>query len=97
MADARAVRLTAKTSRRTIGLAQLLLVVAAGFAQRLAMAVMVGVVAALATNFSYWNWYGFSSDYTLANAFTELMKFVVAGVVIALALGWRRRASRRRT
>src|SRR5580693_6158027 len=30
MADARAVRLTAKTSRRTIGLAQLLLVVAAG-------------------------------------------------------------------
>lgn len=74
-----------------------LLVIAAGFAQRLAMAVMVGVVAALATNFSYWNWYGFSFDYTLANAFTELMKFVVAGVVIALALGWRRRASRRRT
>jgi hypothetical protein len=74
-----------------------LLVVAAGFAQRLGMAVMVGVIAAMATNFSYLNWYGFSLDYTLANAFTELMKFVVAGVVIALALGWRRRASRRRT
>ncbi len=73
-----------------------LLVAAASFAQRLIMAVMVGVVAAVATNFSYWNWYGFSLDYTLANAFTELMKFVVAGVVIALALGWRRRASRRR-
>jgi hypothetical protein len=72
------------------------LVVAAGFAQRLALAVMVGVVAAIATNFSYWNWYGFSFDYTLANAFTELVKFVVAGVVIALVLGWRRRASRRR-
>jgi hypothetical protein len=57
---------------------------------------MVGVVAAIATNFSYWNWYGFSFDYTLANAFTELVKFVVAGVVIALVLGWRRRPSRRR-
>jgi hypothetical protein len=74
-----------------------LLVFAAGFAQRLGMAAIVGVIAAMATNFSYMNWYGFSLDYTLANAFTELMKFVVAGVVIALALGWRRRASRRRT
>ncbi len=73
-----------------------LLAAAAGFAPRLAMAVMIGAVAALATNFSYWNWYGFSLEYTLANAFTELMKFVVAGLAIALVLGWRRRGARRR-
>jgi hypothetical protein len=50
----------------------------------------------MATNFSYWNWYGFNLDYTLANAFTELVKFVVAGFVAAVVLGWRRRGSRRR-
>jgi hypothetical protein len=73
-----------------------LLATAAGFAPRLAMAAMIGAVAAIATNFSYWNWYGFSLEYTLANAFTELMKFVVAGLAIAVVLGWRRRGARRR-
>jgi len=62
----------------------------AGFARRVGMAGVIGVVAGMATNFSYWNWYGFSLDYTLANAFTELMKFVFAGLAIALVLGWRR-------
>jgi hypothetical protein len=71
-------------------LTALLLAAATAFAPRLIMAVAIGVIAAMATNFSYWNWYGFSLDYTLANAFTELVKFVVAGVVIALVLGWRR-------
>ena len=73
-----------------------LLAAAASFAPRMVMAVMIGAVAAMATNFSYWNWYGFSLDYTLANAFTELMKFVFAGLVIALVLGWRRRGARLR-
>jgi hypothetical protein len=54
------------------------------------------VIAGMATNLSYWNWYGFDLSYSLANAFIELVKFVVAGVAIALTLGWRRRASRRR-
>ena len=70
----------------------LLLTLAVGFLPRLGVASLVGVVAAMATNFSYWNWYGFSLDYTLAAAFMELMKFVVAGAVIALILGWRRGA-----
>ncbi len=67
-----------------------LLAFAVGFSRRLGMAALIGVVAAMATNFSYWNWYGFSLDYTFANAFTELMKFVFAGAVIAAVLGWRR-------
>ncbi|HEY3799310.1 MAG TPA: hypothetical protein VGL58_13250 [Caulobacteraceae bacterium] len=58
----------------------------AGFGARFGVAVLVGLIAAVATNVSYWNWYGFGADYTLANAFIELMKFVVAGLVIALLL-----------
>ena len=59
---------------------------AAGFGQRLGLAVLVGLIAGMATNFSYWNWYGFGLDYTLANGFIELIKFVVAGLVIAAML-----------
>jgi len=66
---------------------------AAGFGRRLTLAAVVGVIAAMATNLSYWNWYGFSLDYTLANAFTELMKFVFAGLAIAFVLGWGRRSA----
>jgi hypothetical protein len=71
--------------------AVILAAVAAGFTRRLALAALIGVIAGVATNFSYWNWYGFSLDYTLANAFTELMKFVFAGAAIAAVLGWRGR------
>jgi hypothetical protein len=59
---------------------------AVGFGRRVAIATLVGLIAGMATNFSYWNWYGFGLDYTLANAFMELMKFVVAGLVIAAML-----------
>jgi hypothetical protein len=77
-------------------LAAAILAMAAGFATRVGAAVMIGLIAGMATNLSYWNWYGFSLDYSLANAFTELMKFVFAGVVIALVLGWKRRGARQR-
>jgi hypothetical protein len=65
----------------------LVLSAASGFGARMGAALAVGLTAAMATNFSYWNWYGFSLDYTLANAFTELVKFVLAGLVIAWWLG----------
>lgn len=65
----------------------------AGFGRRIAMALGIGVVAAISTNFSYWNWYGFSWDYTLATAFTELMKYIFAGVAITVVLGWPRRGA----
>ena len=71
-------------------LAAVVLACAAGFSRRLGIAVLIGVIAGMATNLSYWNWYGFDIDYTLANAFTELMKFVFAGAAIAWVLGWRR-------
>jgi hypothetical protein len=64
-----------------------------GFARRLGLATLVGVIAGIATNLSYWNWYGFGLDYTLANAFIETVKFVVAGAVIALVLGRAKKAA----
>jgi hypothetical protein len=67
-------------------LAALVALAPVGFGQRVALAALVGVIAGMATNFSYWNWYGFGLDYTAANAFMELMKFVVAGLVIAAML-----------
>ena len=70
------------------------LTAAAGVPRRLALAVAIGVIAAVSTNVSYWNWYGFSWDYTLANAFTELMKYVLAGAAIAAFLVWRGRRTR---
>ena len=67
---------------------------AAGVPRRLGVAVAIGLIAAVSTNFSYWNWYGFSWGYTLANAFTELMKFVLAGGAITAFLAWRARRTR---
>jgi len=67
---------------------------AAGFGRRLAIAVLVGVIAAITTNLSYWNWYGFGLDYTLANGCIELGKYVIAGLVIAAILGRKRKPAR---
>jgi hypothetical protein len=47
----------------------------------------VGVVAAVATNASYWLWYGYPTDYTLVNMLIEVGKFFFAGVGAAFVLG----------
>jgi hypothetical protein len=70
-------------------LAALVISAAPDIGRRIGVAVAIGAVAAVSTNFSYWNWYGFSLDYTLANALTELMKYVFAGVAITAFLAWR--------
>jgi hypothetical protein len=75
-------------------LAAAVISVVPGLGRRLGVVVAVGAVAAISTNFSYWNWYGFSRDYSLANAFTELMKYVFAGVAILAVFAWRGRRSR---
>jgi hypothetical protein len=60
-------------------------------AGRLAYTTVIGLAAVIATNGSYWNWYGFPLDYTLAYAFTQWVGFMVAGAVIAVVYGWARR------
>ena len=53
------------------------------FAARWRFIAVAGVLAAISTNISYWNWYGFPGNYTLAYICTVAMGFVVAGLVAA--------------
>ena len=54
-----------------------------GFMARWRFLTVVGLVAAISTNVSYWNWYGFPTAYTLTYAFTVVAGFVIAGLVVA--------------
>ncbi|HKW74939.1 MAG TPA: hypothetical protein VJN64_05385 [Terriglobales bacterium] len=55
----------------------------ASFGARWRFATLAGVVAAISTNMSYWNWYGFPGNYTVAYICTIAMGFVCAGAVAA--------------
>ena len=56
---------------------------------RVGFVTLIGVAAAITTNVSYWIWYGFPADYSLAAVFIELMDYVAAGLAIAWWLGRR--------
>lgn len=53
------------------------------FASRWRFVTLAGILAAISTNVSYWNWYGFPGSYTLAYICTVAMGFVFAGLVAA--------------
>ncbi len=53
---------------------------------RVLVGLMVGIAAAVTTNISYWNWYGFPTNYTLAYMSIEVVAFLVAGTVAGLVL-----------
>jgi hypothetical protein len=55
----------------------------AGYVSRLGFVGLVGVVGVITTNVSYWNWYGFPTNYTLAYGAIELIGYLVAGLAIA--------------
>jgi hypothetical protein len=50
---------------------------------RVAFVTLLGVLAAMATNLSYWNWYGFPSDYTAVYIMIEIVGFLCIGLVAA--------------
>lgn len=58
----------------------------ASFGGRVGFIFVAGILAAIATNVSYWNWYGFSGVYTAAYMFTQVISFLCAGLVAALVL-----------
>jgi hypothetical protein len=58
--------------------------VLATFGKRVLFVAAAGLLAAIATQPSLWNWYGFNGTYTLANIVMELTGFICAGLVIAL-------------
>jgi len=60
--------------------------IAAGFAMRTGVVTAIGVSAAIATNVSYWNWYGFPLDFTMAAIVIEIVGAIAAGVAIAAVL-----------
>jgi hypothetical protein len=61
------------------------------YAARVGFVAVLGILAALPSNLSYWNWYGFPTSYTLAYMTSQILGFVVVGLVAAAML--RRRAA----
>jgi hypothetical protein len=53
------------------------------FAARWRFVTVAGVLAAISTNVSYWTFYGFPGNYTVAYICILTMGFVVAGLVVA--------------
>ncbi|HEX4665090.1 MAG TPA: hypothetical protein VH207_00715 [Chthoniobacterales bacterium] len=51
------------------------------FGGRLGFVVLAGMLAAIATNVSYWNWYGFPTVYTLSYMFIQVVGFLCIGLV----------------
>ena len=56
------------------------------FGGRAGFVTLAGILAALATNVSYWNWYGFPAVYTASYMFIQVVGFICIGVVAALVL-----------
>jgi uncharacterized membrane protein YkgB len=58
----------------------------ASFAGRVGFVLVAGILAAIATNVSYWNWYGFPYVYTASYMFIQIIGFLCVGIVAAFVL-----------
>jgi len=56
------------------------------FGSRVGFVTLVGILAAITTNISYWNWYGFPASYTAAYMTIEVVGYLVIGIVAALVM-----------
>jgi hypothetical protein len=56
------------------------------FAGRVGFVFIAGILAAITTNVSYWNWYGFPGVYTAGYMLIEIVGFALVGVIAALVL-----------
>ena len=56
------------------------------FGARVGFVTVAGVLAAIATSISYWNWYGFPAVYTSAYMLIEVVGFFCIGLVAAFVL-----------
>jgi hypothetical protein len=63
------------------------------FAGRIGFVLVAGILAAIATNVSYWNWYGFPCLYTASYMFIQIIGFLCVGIVAAFVLPKRRPAA----
>jgi hypothetical protein len=55
-----------------------------GFVVRVASVTLVGILASIMTLVPYWNWYGFPTDFTLAQFVEHTAGWLLAGLVLAL-------------
>jgi hypothetical protein len=56
------------------------------FAGRVGFVLVAGILAAITTNVSYWNWYGFPGVYTASYILIGIIGFALVGIVAALVL-----------
>src|SRR5712691_3448233 len=58
----------------------------ASFGGRVGFVTLTGILAAIATNISYWNWYRFPPVYTVSYMSIQIVGFLFVGLVAALVL-----------
>ena len=58
-----------------------------GFGGKVGFVLVVGILAAIATNVPYANWYGFPKDYTLGQMIIQVVGFLLVGMVVAMMVG----------
>ena len=56
------------------------------FASRFGFVIVAALMAAITTNIPYWNWYGFPLAYTATYAMTQIVGYVIAGVIAIAVL-----------
>jgi hypothetical protein len=54
------------------------------FGGRIGFVVAIGILAAISTNVSYWNWWGFPTVYTASYMFIQFVGFFLVGLVAAI-------------
>jgi hypothetical protein len=57
-----------------------------GFGSRVGFVTLVGILASITTNVPYWNWYGYPASYTAAYMFTQIVNYLLVGLVAALVM-----------
>jgi hypothetical protein len=56
------------------------------FAGRVGFVLIAGILTAIATNVSYWNWYGFPGVYTASYMVIQIVGFFLVGIVAGIVL-----------
>ncbi|HEY2070998.1 MAG TPA: hypothetical protein VGG48_15690 [Rhizomicrobium sp.] len=87
-----AVEFVKQFAESTIAAWLVAMMVGLSFFGRLGAVTLVGVAGGIVTNVSYWNWYSFPLNYTLAQIFIEIVAAFVAGLAISWWLGRTARA-----
>lgn len=57
-----------------------------GFGSRFGFVIAAALMAVITTNIPYWNWYGFPTTYTATYAMTQIVGYIVAGLVAIAVL-----------